>query len=99
MWLMVVVGCANPALATFLDDRAAAVCDRHTRCDTLADAGFANEAACDTALVAAHDDLAADGALRCASFDQDAADACLAVLADTPCDTTPDLAICDTVCE
>lgn len=97
MWLVALLGCLAPEVSAFLDDRAAAICARHARCDTLADAGYADEADC-VATIATSDGAAHDeGALACDPFHEDAVPACLAAW-DTPCDVPPDLTPCDEVC-
>ncbi|MDP2309015.1 MAG: hypothetical protein Q8P18_23530 [Pseudomonadota bacterium] len=82
----------------FLDDRRDAICARHTACDSLADAGYTDEAACLAALDASTGALADHGALSCETFDAAAAETCLTTYAAAPCDEPPDLASCDAVC-
>ena len=98
MWLLLAFGCRGAEVATFLDDRAVAICARHEACGTLERTGYTSEADCLAALDAATRSLTAEGALACASFDADAADTCLDTYATTPCETPPDLAVCDAVC-
>jgi hypothetical protein len=97
MWLILLAGCRNAELSAFLDDRAAAICERHERCGTLEDAGFADIKACELALASADRTLASHGQLGCPGFDASAADTCLAAW-DADCETPPDLAVCEAVC-
>jgi hypothetical protein len=98
MWLILLSACRSPEVVAFLDDRAVAICGRHVTCGTLADAGYADEAACLDAVDATTGALADDGALACEAFSDADAGACLAALTDTPCDVAPDLTVCDAVC-
>ncbi|MDP2316104.1 MAG: hypothetical protein Q8P41_24620 [Pseudomonadota bacterium] len=95
---MLALGCRGPEVTAFLDDRAAAICARHTACDTLGAAGYASEADCLDALDAATGALADQGALACEAFDAAAADACLTTYAAAACDVPPDLEVCESVC-
>ncbi len=97
MWLTLLLGCTSPEVSAFLDDRDAALCGRHARCETLADAGYESEDDCLAALSVSRGALADEGALACDSFDEAAVPACLAAW-DAPCDEPPDLAPCDAVC-
>jgi hypothetical protein len=90
LWL--IVACSGDA-AQFAEDRVAAVCARHDRCDTLEAAGFADEAECQTALLHA----AEEEGSACPGFDASAAEACLAAW-DVECTETPDLDVCEQVC-
>ena len=95
-WLILLAGCRSVEVSAFLDARAAAICDRHERCDTLADAGFADAAACESALDSADRALGSRGQLACPEFDASAADAGLAAW-DVDCATPPDLSVCEAV--
>ena len=98
MWLMFGLGCNSPELSGFLEDRTIALCARHQRCDTLFDAGFADEAACVDALNAATDALASEGRLSCKNYNAEAASGCLAAVDDSACGTVIDLTDCEVVC-
>lgn len=98
MWLILAwVACASDVRA-FAEERAVAICAWHARCETLAEAGFADEATCVAELqhAAAVADRASE--LGCPSFDPEAADTCLAVWAEASCDTPVDVSVCDEVC-
>jgi hypothetical protein len=96
--LLLMSACRSVEVNAFIDDRAAAICARHTACDTLADAGYADEAGCLAALDASTGALADQGALACETFDATSADACLTTYAEAACDAPPDLSVCDEVC-
>lgn len=98
MWLIAfAVGCVGPEVAGFLDERALAICARHGRCETLADAGYATEGDCVAAIVASDAARADAGELACPAFDESAVAACLSAW-DAACDAPPDLTPCDAVC-
>jgi hypothetical protein len=97
MWLILLAGCRDPELDSFLDDRNAAICARHARCDTLEAAGYADESDCRGALEDSTEQAREDRELQCSDFDAEAADTCLAAY-EGSCDEPPDLTVCDTVC-
>lgn len=99
MWVaLLLLGCRPPEVEAFLDDRAAAICARHARCETLAAAGYADEETCLTTIAQADGALADAGTLGCDGFDAAAAEACLAAW-DVDCAEVPDLSVCEKVCE
>lgn len=99
MILLLLLACRDATLEDFLQARAEATCARHARCGTLELSGYGTEEGCVNFLEEAIDALRKRGQLDCPSYDADAADACIAVIEDTPCDEAPDLSVCDMVCQ
>ena len=99
LFFLSLAGCTAAEVRAFAQERAEAVCAWHTRCETLDDAGFTDEAECNSRLSDSVDALDRNGELGCDGFDPTAADACVAVWRDAACDTVPDVSVCDTVCE
>ena len=95
--MLALVGCG--AGLEFAESQAEAACAWHARCETLELAGFADEAECLERLEDAVAKRQEAGELQCDSYDASAADACLAVYAETACDVVPDFTICEDVCD
>jgi hypothetical protein len=98
MWMTLLLGCRSPEVDAFLLDTTRAICARHALCGTLDDAGYASEADCLVQLDVSLGVAGNDGALSCRAFDNDAAESCLSAW-DIACDASPDLSVCEDVCQ